>query len=81
MEAKRGFEQTHLPTCLNTQKAYLSTQPSFLSAFMVRKSLKSLVEDMQLNAKMCSRESAIYTFSFFVQTTLTNATVYTAAEN
>ena len=40
-----NFEQTSLPICLNTQEAYLSTQPSFLGAFMIRKSLKSLAED------------------------------------
>ena len=67
LEAKRGFKQTPLPTCLNTLKAYLSTQPSFLSAFMVRKSLKSLAED----SYMCSSENAIY-ISFFIQTTLSN---------
>ena len=77
-----GFEQTPFPTCLNKQKAYLSTQPSFLSAFMVRKSLKrKTVKCKNVQQRKCH----LYFLSLFrplFLTTLsgTNATVYIAAK-
>ena len=62
---QKGVQANPLAYMPEYTKAYLSTQPFFLSAFMVRKSLKSLVEDIH---KMCSR----FILSFFLQTTLSN---------
>ena len=58
-----------------TLKAYLSTQPSSLSAFMISKTHigSQKPSGRQLNAKVCDSKSAIFVIlSFFVQTTLLN---------
>ena len=56
-------------------KAYLSTQPSCMSAFKISKThvVAQKHRRRQLNAKVCGSESAIFCIlSFFVQTTLFN---------
>ena len=56
----------------NTLKAYLSTQASSLSAFVISKTHISgqKPRGRQLNAKVCGSKSAIFhLLSFFVQTT------------
>ena len=48
----------------NTLKAYLSAQPSSLSAFMISKTHIGAQEprERQLNAEVCGSESAIFSF-------------------
>ena len=56
----------------NMLKAYLSTQPSSLSAFMINKThqVGQKPRGRQLNTKACGSESPIFVIlSFFVQTT------------
>ena len=62
---------TYVDKTKNMLKAYLSTQPSSVSAFMISKThiVAQIPCKRQLNAKPCGIESAIFVIlSFFVTT-------------
>ena len=63
------LSKSHVTSITNMLKAHLSTQPSSFSAFMISKThiIAQKPHGRQLNAKVCSSESAIFlSLSFFL---------------